>query len=201
VVAGNAFFTDGNGMTHRNSNLERVLDFILNHAKPSELEIIEEALQRRSNHLPKGGIDGLDFQKMAREMTKEFATRFSPSDVHGMTRRLVTNMILEQMPQISAPELEVLLDQWVPDPTKQSRGREGELPGDLVFSMVHQFVSYSLGRMPEAELRELKNSIPDWTERYWELFSHDTKFLIRDLLQGKLELDHFYAAVKNQLGI
>jgi len=187
-------------MTIRDRELQRVLDYILNRAGPAEIEVLESAIRRKAGGMPRGGLDSIDFQKMAKEMTADLAAKFSPADTHGMTRRLVTNMILEQMPEISAAELEVLLDQWVPDPRKAREGKEKELPVDALIAMVRQFVDYSLGRMPDAEVRELKRSMPDWTERYWGVFSQETRLAIRDLLNGKLDLDEFYKKIRSHAG-
>jgi hypothetical protein len=159
------------------------------------------ALKRRG----KTGFDtvaSLDFQKMAKEMVKGFSEKFGVgADVHGMTRRLVTNMIMEKVPQISMDELESLLDEWVPGPNAVKRGKESKLPPDAVYTMVNQFVDYSLGKMPGRELLDLKKSMPDWTSRYWDTFSQDTKYMIKDLLDGKMDLKIFREKLAYHLGI
>ena len=49
--------------------------------------------------------------------------------------------------------------------------------------MIRQFVAYSLGRMPAAEERELRAAMQNWPESYWEVFSEETRTLIRDLIR------------------
>ena len=188
-------------MVIQSRELERVLDFILNRATEADLNAMEMAMKRRG----KSGLDSiaaLDFGKMAKEMVQGFGEQFGVgADAHAMTRRLVTSMILERVPEISVEELELLLDEWVPGPNAVKRGKENKLPPDAIYSMVNQFVDYSLGKMPQKELLELKKSMPDWTSRYWDIFSQDTKFMIKDLLDGKIDLHLFRVKLARYLGI
>jgi hypothetical protein len=187
----------------RDKELAAIVDFILNRAGARELEVIREALKKRSGGFrPEGGIDSLDFKSMAQEMMQGFAEKFGAgADIHGMTRRLVTNMILETVPEIPVHELEVLLDKWVPDPRKKAQGKEDGLPPEALYAMIRQFADYSVGRMSEADVREMKKSMPDWTQRYWDIFSQDTKMLIKELIEGRMDPGTFDTTIRKRLGI
>ncbi|MDH5655718.1 MAG: hypothetical protein OEZ34_07415 [Spirochaetia bacterium] len=188
-------------MSIQNRDLEKALEFILNRATEADLNAVKQALRRRGDS-GLDSVENLDFQKMARDTLEGYSERFGVgADVNETTRRIVTNLILEKVPEISVDELELLLDEWIGSPNQKKRGKEDKLPPDAVYSMVIQFVDYSLGRMSKEELFELKKNLPDWTARYWDIFSQDTKLLIKNFLDGKMDLNQFRLQLLKLLGI
>lgn len=173
--------------------LYAVLDYIMNHAGHAQLDAIEEALHRKRASNPRH-MNDLDIEGMAKHFASQLDTD-DQVDFKGMTRRLVTNMILEQQPDIPREHLEQLVDHYIPDPKKQAKGAESEIPRDLLFTMLDQFIRYSTGRMPDRELKELKGENPDWVERYWNVFSDRTRTLLADLIRGKMNTQQFWKSV------
>ncbi len=183
-------------MSQDNPRLLQALDFILNKATEPEISVLKEAIERRTGSSTERNLPDIDFAAMAKKMTADLQGRFeAPGDINPMTRRMVANMIYQQEPGISEEELEILLDRFVPDPAKLKMGREKELPRDVILSMLRQFVSYSLGAMPEAEKKELIRLRQDWAAAYWDAFSQDTQLLVREFLRGGLDEKEFWTRV------
>ena len=179
-----------------NPELHRIVDYILNRAGPGELDVLRAALDRRQgSEVQSGRPEDMDFQEMARRTISGhdgLQGHMQMPDVKSMTRRLVTGMLKAEAPGISDQEVEILLDRWVPDPEKQSAGREAELPRDVFYNMVRQFLHYSDGRMTDRELRQLKEAMHDWPKRYWEVFSDRTRHLLAHCIEGKISEDAFW---------
>lgn len=184
----------------RRSDYMKVLDYIVNRASPEEIRGIEMALDRRRSEAPAGVAD-LDFEKMASQMASKLGHTLD-FDVKGMSRRLVAEMILQQVPDITDEALAGMLDRFVP-----SAGRGGgqagdaagsglDLPRDVRLSMIDQFVRYSIGRMPAEELQSLKKASPDWVNRYWSAFDGTTRELIGRLLKAEIDSEDFWNVIE-----
>ncbi|MEQ9367072.1 MAG: hypothetical protein RIF32_22750 [Leptospirales bacterium] len=165
-------------MSRNEDPIFHIVDYILNSASEDELIAISEAVQRRAN---RGPLGGLNFQEMAQKITSQFD--MAMPDMHGMARGMVRNLILQHQPGISPREVEILLDHYVPGEKRQAEQREQMVPPEILQNMIRQFVAYSVGRMPSDEERELRAAMPNWPESYWEVFSEETRTLIRDLIQ------------------
>ncbi|TCW60414.1 hypothetical protein [Treponema sp. J25] len=75
---------------------------------------------------------------------------------------------------------------------QQRKGKaSGELPRDLLLSMISQFLDYSQGRMDGATDQALRSELGDWPKRYWKAFPPVIQALIRDYLQGELSEGEF----------
>lgn len=167
-------------------DLYRAVDYILNRANAKDLEVIKAALERRERdsgrRISAGNIRG-----MAREVAGAVSGRLdSIGDVKEMTLRYVREMVRRVLPSIPEDHLDLLLEEWVPS---RAQVAEANLPPDVVRSMVVQFVDYSLGRMSAADKAELK---PEWSRRYWSVFSPRTRSLIRELLMGGITEKQFW---------
>lgn len=165
-------------MSSREEPIFHIVDYILNSATEDELIAISEAVQRRAD---RGPLGQLNFQEMAEKITSQFD--MAMPDMHGMARGMVRNLILQHQPGISAAEVEILLDHYVPGDKKQAAEREKMVPPEILQSMMRQFVAYSTGRMPASEEKELRAAMPNWPESYWEVFSEETRALLRDLIR------------------
>jgi hypothetical protein len=175
-----------------------MIEFILNRATRYELDLIAEALRRRMER--ESGLGQLDFQYMARTMAEGLSKQMgiNAGNIHGMSRRLVADMVREKIPDISEKELAALLDQWVPG--KESARASG-IPREMLLAMITQFISYSTGEMSEED----KKKFPEgWAGKYWDAFSPDIQRLIKSYLTEKISKDEFWkgigaclAAIKN----
>lgn len=202
MVAGPGRKTDINTVPQSNDELQRVVDFILNHADPGQLDVLRAALDRRQAGGPTSqNPNAMDFQEMARRTISGHGGlqgHMQMPDVSSMTRNLVRGMIKDQAPEIGEQELEILLEKWVPSGGKQAphSGAEDSLPRDALMNMVRQFLHYSDGRMVDRELRELKAAAHDWPKRYWEVFSDRTRELLAHCINGQISEKEFWKAMQ-----
>lgn len=165
-------------MPGKQDPIYHIVDYILNSANEDELIAISEAVKRRA---AQGPLGKLNFEEMAQQITSQFD--MAMPDMHAMARGMVRNLILQHQPGISAREVDILLDHYVPGEKRQAAEKQKMIPPEILQSMIRQFVAYSLGRMPAAEERELRAAMQNWPESYWEVFSEETRTLIRDLIR------------------
>jgi hypothetical protein len=191
-------------MSQYNQELVNVLDFIMNRATSKEIEAVKMAMTKRAAGNPRS-VDDLNFADMAKAVTSRFSDNYvaDSDEIHNMTKRLVSGMIREKEPGISDRDLNSLLDQWVPGGPKQKEasriGKESMLPPEAVFAMVDQFVRYSINKMPDKEIEELRGSMKEWHIEYWNIFSMETRVQIKELLEGRMDLDIFWTKMKTRL--
>jgi len=196
--------TDSDSMDSR-EELVHVVEFILNRADPEALEAVRLALDRRTGGAdrrftgPMGGTgmksphgNVMDVEGIAKKYAQELQDSID-IDIPGMSRRLVRNMIRTHEPQIPDEHLDELVDHFVPDPNKPNGG--AILPGDLIRTMVKQFVDYSVGRMNDRELKELKAASPDWVEKYWAAFPDNVRIAISEMLRGQIGEKEFWQKI------
>jgi hypothetical protein len=167
-----------------------ILHFIAHKASEAEIASLLATIDLRISQESKNPFS-VDFKTLADRALQGFAEKFQPINPNGMTRNLVASMIKGMEPSISDAHLKMLLDKWVPD-EKSADASEREIPVQMLFTMIQQFVNFSTGNMPAAQEKDLRQSMPDWPERYWSQFSSRTKSLIRDHLQGKVSHDEFW---------
>ncbi|MCB1171054.1 MAG: hypothetical protein KDK25_11995 [Leptospiraceae bacterium] len=184
--------------------LVHVVDFILNRADSEALEAVRMALERRGGAPrfsgPMGGTgmssphgNVMDIQSIA----KKYADQLQASidlDIPGMSRRLVRNMIKTHEPTIPEEHLDALVDHFVPDPNAPAAGGSN-LPRDVLLTMVKQFVDYSVGRMKDRELKELKAASPDWVEKYWSAFPEGVRRAISEMIRGQIGEKEFWQKI------
>ena len=173
----------------------QILEFILNESTEEEIEIINQALQKRLNDLRQGPAR-LRIREMARKTAESVQKQVKYSDrFHTMMKDFIRRTIKEHEPDIPDDRLEEILNKSLPNQNIEEKGREADLPSEAVQSMIVQFIDYSLGRMTEEQKKQL---MPKWYDRYWEVFSSRTRKLITDLLEGELEEDHFWAEIEKE---
>ncbi len=205
-------------MTGKKEMLQ-ILDFILNRSTYGDLEVIQEAIRRRTRDI-KTGIAGIDVRGIARETAGSIQKQIGSADeVTHMIRRFVRELITQQQPDLTEEQLESLLDKCLPaaegndrkpagneiestgndkDPAgndKELGSIEERFPPDLIQSMLVQFIDFSLGRMDEDQKKDLA---PDWQMRYWEAFSPSLKRLLSDLLKGRISEGRFWEEYKKK---
>ncbi|MFP4365348.1 MAG: hypothetical protein ACLFR1_15910, partial [Spirochaetia bacterium] len=131
--------------------LMEILDYILNSADASEISAIEAAIQRRQNDLSKGM--SIQPGKMAKEMASKVSHDIeTPLDnIRSMVKGYVTQIIKQNAPEISDEELQVLLDEYMPEAQRKQKKPGPGVNGDLLYIMVRQFIAYSKGSMPISE--------------------------------------------------
>ena len=171
----------------------RILDFVLNQSTEEEIEVIQQAMTRRLEDL-RFGASRLRIQEMARKTGESVQEQFTYSDrFQSMMRDFIRRTVRESQPDIPEKELEEILERCLPNPKTAEKGREKDLPGEVVKSMIVQFIDYSLGRMPEEQKIEL---VPNWHRQYWGIFASRTRKLIADLLGEKIEEKTFWEEIE-----
>lgn len=171
-----------------------ILDFILNHADPKELQAIQEAVKRRTTQFKSNKGTGNMPQRMAKNLENQMSI---PMDgIRQSIRDFVVRMIKNQVPDIAPEHLEILLNEWVPDPHKAKSSTASKFPKDVLFTMVNQFISFSLNKMPNHEEENLRREMPNWPELYWAKFPQQIQSLISTFLKGSMGEKEFWQALE-----
>ncbi len=182
--------------------LYNIAEFILNKADERELQVIEEALKRRLAKKNKA-FGGMDINYLAHSTGDAVSKQLSASkeQIRETVTGFVKNIIREHAPEISEDELNVLLDEWVPDPEagKKSAGNEKRLPDDVVLKMIDQFLRFNSGEMSLDEQKLLRDSIPQWQEEYWKRFPQKIRGLLTLYIKGKIDSGTCWVEIKKEL--
>lgn len=182
------------------AELETVLTLILNESDFEEIQIIEQALERRARDLNRVGAVGGSLNKMAREAGRQIEAQLGVTRerIHRMVTDLVQNMIREKAPELTEDQVRELTEAWVPQPGSEARTEERpNLPLGAVLAMTEDFLAYAEGRLPvrkEAELREHLGA--DWTKVLWNKLPERVCKLIVIFLEGKIDRETFWREVK-----
>lgn len=191
------------------------LDYILNKANMREIEALAAALERRQGQL-NGVVNGsIPFtpEQAAKKMSESIYASIDASmdGVRHTFRDYAAELLQKEAPDLSKEQIIGLVDSWIP----QSSGKRGKnrraslakngsvqgIPADLLYEMVIQFVSYSLGEMPVETQRSLTAAIHNWTESYWRRFPAGIKQEIKAFLNGEITSGEFQHTVCELLGL
>jgi hypothetical protein len=185
--------------------LKAALDFILNEASDSELDVVVKACERRiRDRTVFASLGGQGPAAMARDMAEGLAEDVGATmeRVRGTVRGFVADIVRKQAPEIGEDQLAALLDEYAPEPgSARERPAPPALPPEAVLGMLRSFVAYSEGRMAPSRQRELWESDPDWQSSYWKSFSPELKALVKAYLEGRVDGDTFGTAVLSILGL
>ena len=190
------------------SELQAVVDYILNKASPGEFEVIVKACERRRHDMGKyAGLGGLNPGALAEKMAASVQEGLSSSNagLRDSVREYVTRLVRQKEPGASDEQIDAMLDQVLPDRSAgahESRHElSDELPPEAVMMMVRDFCDYSLGLMPPSKQQELWEGIPEWQDQYWAVFPPEIKAFVKARLEGRLQEDEFWSAVFSVLGL
>lgn len=191
------------------------LDYILNKANMREIEALAAALERRQGQL-NGVVNGsIPFtpEQAAKKMSESIYASIDASmdGVRHTFRDYAAELLQKEAPDLSKEQITGLVDSWIP----QSSGKRGKkrraslakngsvqgIPADLLYEMVIQFVSYSLGEMPVETQRSLTAAMHNWTESYWRRFPAGIKQEIKAFLNGEITSGEFQHTVCELLGL
>ena len=202
-----------------NANSDRdflfALDYILNKADIREIEAFAAAVDRRQKQLDGAMHGNIPFtpEEAAKKMSESIYTSIDASmdGVRHTFRNYAANLLQKEAPELSKEQLAELVDSWIPQsggPHGKSRraslaknGSVQGIPADLLYEMVIQFVSYSLGEMPVETQRSLTAAMHNWTESYWRRFPTGIKQEIKTFLNGETTSGEFQGHVRELLGI
>ena len=166
--------------------MEQIVRLILKEAGPGDLELLQEAIERRRGGLAAGEPAGTSPSQLAHEVAAGVGRQVQQSmqQVHGMVREAVAGIIRRNAPELSPDQVEALLHAWVPEEIGRPKAAEAPaaaaapppaagapaIPAQALLSMVRSFVAFSSGTMSPAEQNQLRGTMPDWPRRYWERF-------------------------------
>lgn len=181
--------------------LVRTLDYILNRCNEQEIEAVAAAIVRRRRDIAMFGSMPIapDPQRLAKGISSQLNMEGSIEGLKTSVRDYAIRIIKQQAPELTDRQIEELTGSWIPG-SQDSPGRkkratassgEKSIPGDLLGSMIDQFVSFSLGRMEEEDDRALRRDIGPWPDKYWNAFPQVIRLLITDFLKGEMDESDF----------
>ncbi|MDR2552919.1 MAG: hypothetical protein LBD31_07135 [Treponema sp.] len=174
-----------------NSELVRVMDYILNRCDEKAIEAVAAAVVRRRRELAMfGGAAGLpDPRRMARELAGQINTGASIEGLRETVRNMAVRIIRQEAPELTDEQIAGLTAAWIPGGTsgrQEDDSRPSGPPPDMILEMTEQFVGFSTGRMPEGENRKLRETMGDWPQKFWKTFPGVIKLIIKDYLNGEI---------------
>ena len=181
--------------------LLQALDYILNHSNEATIEVLAEAVVRRKRNLSIfSAIGGMpDPQGMAKQITERINTGIE-GGIEGMRqsiREMIINIIREQAPELTDSQVDELCKAWMPNAGNE---KKGQIPNDMLLSMIEQFLSFSQGAMQESVDNKLREEMGAWPERYWNVFPPVVQQIISDYLKEKISKADFNSKLKLALG-
>lgn len=181
-----------------------VTDYILNRAGGREIELIFAAVERRKAELANGGghvLSAINPENMAKQMSESInrSIQASLDGVRHTFRDFAADMLQKEAPELTTEQMNMLIDSWIPasgsydSKTKSlsQNGKVGGLPADVLYGMILQFVSFSIGEMQKREDEELRKNMGNWPEKYWERFPPSIRQEIKTFLNGETTSGEF----------
>lgn len=192
-----------------------VLDYILNKANIREIDAFTAAIERRQGQL-NGMINGsspFTPEEAAKKMSESIYASIDASmdGVRHTFRDYAADILQKEAPELSKEQILSLVDSWIPQSSSKrgkscraslvKNGSVQGVPADLLYEMVIQFVSYSLGEMPVETQRSLTAAMHDWTGSYWQRFPTGIKQEIKTFLNGETTSGEFQGHLREMLGL
>jgi hypothetical protein len=186
-----------------NQELVRTLDFILNRCNERDIEAVAAAVVRKRRDIAMSGSMPVapDPRSFAAELTAQLNIEGNIEGLKNSIRDYAIRIIKQQAPELSEDQIQELTSSWIPERkgavgARKRRGGPSEaskdkLPGDVLASMIDQFVSFSLSRMEEEEDRALRREMGPWPDKYWKSFPQVIRLLITDFLKGEIGENDF----------
>lgn len=171
---------------------DRILDGYLENASPEDIKELNRLLKLRDKK-PDAMRNGLivDIKSLAKDMSVQISRQLGTANINikKMSRELVAQMARHYKPGISQKEVDEIVSQMVPD--KRNTGISGNIPYEMLRSMVVQYVRYSAGVMTGDELSQMPEG---WSKKYWDAFSGEIRVLIKKYLQNEIDNRNFWVS-------
>jgi len=169
---------------------KRILDEFMKNASPEELAELEKLLKERDRK--RGSSGQIDVNGIAKDMAQQIQKQMgmTTENIKRMAKDMVVSLARQKQPDITDRELDALVREMVPD--NRYVASESKIPPELLVTMIRHFISYSTGKMSQAELRNLPKG---WVEKYWESFPIDVQKLISAYLKSEIGADMFWEGV------
>ena len=190
-----------NDMQNKERELLAAVDYILNRAGEREIEVITAALERKKSEAAASPLAAINPENMAKQMSESInkSIQASLEGVRHTFRDFAADMLLKEAPELSEGQMKALIDSWIPEQgsyggnikSLAKNGKVDGIPADILYGMILQFVSYSIGEMSEKENDELKTTMGNWTEKYWSRFPMRVKQEIKSFINGEITSGEF----------
>jgi hypothetical protein len=179
--------------------LVQTLDYILNRCGEGAIDAVAAAVVRRRRDLALFGGKGKlpDPKKMARDLAAQINASASIDGITETVRSMAVKIIRQEAPELGDQEIAELTRAWIPGGVPPSE----KPPPDLLAAMAEQFISFSLGRMGEAEDRELRAALGAWPDRYWGRFPPVIRLMITGFLEGEMTEEEYNSRLKTVLAL
>ncbi len=167
-----------------------IVDLILNNSSDNDIEVIMEAIKRRAKGRNTGTYRGINPERLAKETASTLNKQMSYSveGVRKMIQEFAVGVIQKEAPELTAEQIQDLLDAWVPDPSKRKVNNNSDpLPRDVLVTMIRQLLAFSVGTMSASEQTELYNNIPDWQREYWRRMPDGIRDVLTLFLKGAID--------------
>jgi len=174
------------------SGLLQALDYILNQSDEAAIDVLAEAVVRRRRNLSVfhavGNIP--DPQLMAKEISAglEGSTKKIADGMKQSIQEMIVRLLHEHAPELTDSQIDELLQAWVPSGSsgQVKSKKKGDMPTDVLLSMIEQFVSFSHGTMKPSVDEDLRKEMGSWPEIYWKSFPPVVRQIIKDYLKNKI---------------
>lgn len=191
------------------------LDYILNKADIREIEAFTAAIERRQRQLDGSLSNHILFTpaKAAKKMSESIYASIDASmdGIRRSFRNYAADILQREAPELSKEQIASLINSWIPQEgvvrgktehlSLAKNGTVQGVPVDLLYEMVMQFVSYSLGEMPVETYQSLTAVMHDWTSSYWRRFPAGIKQEIKAFLHGEITSGELQYHVRELLGL
>ncbi|AEF80347.1 hypothetical protein [Leadbettera azotonutricia] len=182
-----------------NSELVKVMDFILNRCDEAEIDAVAAAVVRRRRELATygGSMHMPDPKRMAKELSSQLNIDGNIEGLKNSVREYAIRIIRQEAPELTDSQIEELTRAWIPAPGKGGgvQAQAGGVPRDVLASMIDQFVLFSTGRMEAEEDEALRKEIGPWPDKYWKSFPQVIRLLLSDFLKGEMTEKDFNTRV------
>ncbi|MCK5199627.1 MAG: hypothetical protein KAR21_14805, partial [Spirochaetales bacterium] len=175
-----------------------VVDLILNNSTDEDIEVIMEAIKRRAKGRNTGTFRGINPERLAKEtaFTLNKQMSYSVEGVRKMIQEFAVGVIQKEAPELTAEQIQELLEAWVPDPSKRNvKSNSNPLPRDVQLTMIRQILAFSAGTMSASEQTELYNNIPDWQREYWRRLPDGVRDVLTLFLKGSIDEEECWEKV------
>jgi len=185
--------------------LLQALDYILNKSNEASIEALAEAVVRRRRDLTVFSTIGNmpDPSRMAKEITAKINDGVGGSidNMKKSVQDMIVRLLKQHAPELNDKQIDELCQAWLPDGLGTKQGVSGNLPPDVLLSMVEQFVSFSHGEMRESVDKNLREQMGAWPQRYWNSFPPVIRSIITDYLKNKISDKDYKNQIKIALGL
>jgi hypothetical protein len=172
--------------------IKKAIDDFFATASEEELLELQTLLEKK-----KSGnkiLGKIDVNSIANKFSTEIKERMglTTEQINRTARSAVRQMMYQYDPNIPEEQINVLLDQWVPD----RNSKKFKVSPDIMRTMISQFVAYGRGELTDDHLK----SFPEgWAKKYWSNFPVSIQKIVDAYIKDRINRNDFWEAVEEIL--